>query len=65
MRAAIVTCGIWLAALTPVKAAVPGQSGISAAANTLRGTIVVKKKGIPGWWVKGRCPPGQWKKGRC
>jgi len=35
------------------------------AASALSNTIVVKKRGIPGWFIKGHCPPGQGKKGRC
>ena len=70
MRAVIVTCGIlvgalWLAALTPAKAVVSGQGGMSVAASALSDTIVVKKKGIPGWWGRRHCPPGHWKKGWC
>jgi hypothetical protein len=35
------------------------------AASALSNTIVVKKKGVPGWWGRGHCPPGHWKKGWC
>jgi hypothetical protein len=69
MRAVIVKGmligALWFAALPSVKAAVPGQGGMSAAASALSDIIMVKKKGIPAWQIKGRCPPGQWKKGRC
>jgi hypothetical protein len=70
MRVVIVTRGIlvgalWLAAFTPVRAAVPFQGGMRAAASALSDTIVVKKGGVPGWWGRRNCPPGQWKKGWC
>jgi hypothetical protein len=70
MRIAIVTCGIllgalWFAAFTPARAAVLFQSGISVAASALSTTIVVKKKGVPGWLDRRHCPPGHWKKGWC
>jgi hypothetical protein len=77
MRVVIVTCGIlagalWIAALTPpARAAVPFRDGLSVAASTLSDMIVVKKKGVPGWWGKKKkkwkwhCPPGHWKKGWC
>jgi len=73
MRVVIVTCGILAgalcAALTPARAAVPFRDGISVAASALSDIIVVKKKGVPGWWGKKKwkwhCPPGHWKKGWC
>jgi hypothetical protein len=54
MRIPIVICGILVgqlsfAAFTPARAAVPFQGGISVAASALSTTIVVKKKGVPGW----------------
>ena len=67
MRTVIVTGmligALWFAALTSVKAAIPGQGGMSAAASVLSNIIVIKRKGVPGWW--GHCPPGQRKKFRC
>ncbi len=68
MRVVVVTCGIlvgalWFAAFTPAKAAVPFQGGTSVAASALN--IVVKQKGVPGWWGRRHCPPGHWKKGWC
>ena len=75
MRVVIVICGIlagalWFAALTPARAAVPFRDGIRVAASALSDMIVVKKKGVPGWWGKKKkwkyhCPPGHWKKGWC
>ena len=70
MRIAIVTSGVlvgalWFAAFTTAGAAVPFQGGISVAASALSTTIVVKKKGVPGWLGRRHCPPGHWKKGWC
>jgi hypothetical protein len=70
MRVVIVTCGtlaaaLWFAASTPARAIMPFQAGMSVAASILSDTIVVKKKGVPGWWGRGHCPPGHWKKGWC
>ena len=70
MRVVIVTCGIlvgalWFAAFTPARAAVPFQGGMIVAASALSDTIVVKKKGVPGWWDRRQCPSVHWKKGWC
>jgi hypothetical protein len=70
MRAMTVTCAmlvvtLWFAAFTPANAGVPLRAGMTAAASAVSDAIVVKKGGVPGWWVKGRCPPGHWKKGWC
>jgi hypothetical protein len=69
MRVEIVTCGmlvvaLWFAAFTPASV-VPFQGRMSVAASALSDTIVVKKKGVPGWWGRRHCPPGHWKKGWC
>lgn len=70
MRVVTLACGIlvealWIAAFTPARAAVPFEGGMNAAASALSDTIVVKKKGVPGWWGRQHCPPGHWKKGWC
>lgn len=62
---AMLVAMLWLAAFTPANAGVPLRAGMTAAASAVSDTIVVKKGGVPGWWVKGRCPRGQWKKGFC
>ena len=56
MPVLIVTCGILvgmlsLAAFTPARAGLPSQGGMRAAVSALSDTILVKKNGVPGWWV--------------
>jgi len=65
VRSVILVSSLWFAALAPAAAAAPFKSGMTAAASTLSETVVVKKKGIPGWWSGRHCPPGHWKKGWC
>jgi hypothetical protein len=70
MRLAIVTCAMLVVALcfasfAPANAAMPSRGAMSVAAGAFSDTVLVKKKGIPGWMGRRHCPPGQWKKGAC
>ena len=68
MRLVIVigaTLVLALCSFTSASAAVPFRGGMSGAAGALSDTILVKKKGVPGWVGRGHCPPGHWKKGWC
>ncbi len=65
MKWGILVGALWFAAFAHAEAAVLLTGRLVAAASALNDTLLVKKKGVPGWWGRYHCPPGHWKKGWC